>query len=249
MPRLIARLARIAGSVPLTSYLRAGEFAFGALRHVPRDHAAVGGEMRDRRAVLVADPEGAVGEPHDAFGVEAVELARQRLAGAVHGVLGRRGLERIEHAGERHAVAVLERDDVGDAEGAVVEQHHAIDRRRVGRRRIDAAVLHALAGREVDAGDLLHLAAGDVGTAVADRPDHVRRVLRAAPGAGADADGEVERLAAFEGERADAQQRVVAQVVTRPGCRPPPPGPATNVARMSAARPPARRVDIDTSSH
>ena len=95
---------------------------------------------------------------------------------------------------------------------AVVEQHHAIDRRRIGRRRIDAAVLHALAGREVDAGDLLHLAAGDVGTAVADRPDHVRRIVRAAPGAGADADSEVERLAAFEGELADAQQRVVAGV-------------------------------------
>ena len=70
------------------------------------------------------------------------------LPRAVHGVLGGRGLERIEHARERIAVAVLERDHVGDAEGAVVEQHHAVDRGRVGRRRIDAAVLHALAGRE-----------------------------------------------------------------------------------------------------
>ena len=168
--------------------------------------------MRDRRAVLVADPERAVGEADDPFGIEAVEVARQRLAGAVHGVLGRRRLQRVEHAGERVAVAVLEGDDVGDAEGAVVEQHHAIDRRAVGRRRIDAAVLHALAGREVHADDFLHLAAGDVGTAVADRPDHVRRVLRAAPGAAADTDREVEGLAAFEGERADAQQRVVAGV-------------------------------------
>ena len=153
MPRLIARLARIAGSVPFDVVARAREFAFGALRHVPRDHAAVSGEMRDRRPVFVADPERAVGEAHDALGVEAVELARQRLAGAVHGVFGGRGLERIEHAAERTAVAVLQRDDVGDAERAVVQQHHAIDRRRIGRRRIDAAVPHALAGRELDAGD------------------------------------------------------------------------------------------------
>ena len=131
---------------------RAGELAFGALRHVPHDHAAVGGEMRDRGAVLLADPERAVGEPHDAFGVDAVEVARQRLAACrpwrsrSAAVLS--GLSRPLSGRPSRSLSVI--TSVTRKVPSSM-QHHAIDRRRVGRRRVDAAVLHALAGREVDA--------------------------------------------------------------------------------------------------
>ena len=211
MPRFDWRLAMIAGSEPTGLVGRAGEVAFGAGGNVTRDHPPVGAEMRNRWRVLLADPERAVGQNHQSFGVDAAHVLLQRLAGAVERRFGRGGAQRIGHAVERAAVAILQRDDVGDAEGAVVEQHHAVDRGRVRWRRIDAAVLDLAAG-QLDPRHLLHVAARDVGAAVAQRPHHVRRIGRAAERARADADREVQRLAALGRVGADPEQRVVAEI-------------------------------------
>src|SRR6185312_8839643 len=109
------------------------------------------------------------------------------------------------------AVAVFQRDDIGDAKAAVLQKHDAIDRRRVGRGRIDPAVFD-LPTRQLDAGGFLHVAAGDVGAAVAERPHHIRWVVGTPERTAADADREIERLAAVERIRADPQQGVVADI-------------------------------------
>ena len=127
--------------MPLRLVWRAGEFRLDAARDVTRDHAAVRREMRERGRVLVADPERAVGQAHEALGVDAAQALLQELAFAVERGLGGGVAQRQRHAVQRAAVTILQRDDIGDAERTVVEQQNAIDRRRVGRRRIDAAVL------------------------------------------------------------------------------------------------------------
>lgn len=167
--------------------------------------------MHERRPVLVADPECAVGQLHQPFDVDAAHVLLQGRALTVERRFGRCRAQRIGHAVERHAVAVLQRDDVGDAERAVFEQQHAVYRRRVGWCRIDPAVLDLFAG-ELGARLFLHIAAGDVRAAVAERPDHVGRIVRMAERAAADADAEIDRLAAREIVGTDPQQRVVAGV-------------------------------------
>ena len=76
--------------------------------------------MGERGTVLLGDPERSIRQADDALGVDAVHVRSESLAAPVEARFGRRGLQWVQQATERVAVTILQRDHVGDAEGAVL---------------------------------------------------------------------------------------------------------------------------------
>ena len=169
-----------------------GEVGLRALRDEAAEHRAIRGHVQDRRGVLLADPERAVGQPDQGLGVEGGGIGGERMADPVQRRLGAGLGQRIGQAGHRCAVGALDGDGADDREAALGPIERDLeDRRRVVRARVDPALLDASAELlAVHAHDLIGVAAGDVRPAVAQGPEPIGRVAGGMVEAAADADGE-----------------------------------------------------------
>ena len=87
----------------------AGEIALRAGRNEAAHHDALRRHFGDAGGVLFADEEAAVGEPHQPFRVDRVDVLRDRLAGAVARLVGLGDGERIGQADDRLAARRLKR--------------------------------------------------------------------------------------------------------------------------------------------